>query len=447
METRLSLISLSSEGLKKIQNSGEKEPSVRHTQLDALRATCVMFVVGCHIFPHLPRENPLFVLNWVIQYLCLISGCLWSITRAPVLKYVGRLLIVLVIGCAFNSIPILIRKLNDVNLYRSPVAFGVTFAMWYLMVLIVAVLALTPLKLAKSKNATVVLICILALLALAFGVLAGVVIIGKWDFEQHIMKALDIAHFGSYGLNDMPLYLVHTTIHYLIATCGLAKMRGANSSSAVGWILLVFTPALSVIMDVKRMGMFLQFFQLMVTGFFLYQVPVRFRPQLQKTVGVYWPLFAGFVVALNIDVAKYDSDGYPEEFFDRSRVALTNFLFSALFAVCWCPCLLEKTDVEFVSWRMGHKESSWLSTWSLLCYLTHNMVSDFADYIAPRDRDDFALKMCIASFFIVVAVCMRLFPALVRFIKLQAKKKSNKESEYGNMCVVVGECLRDSEEV
>merc|ERR1719178_37560 len=157
MEARVSLIptSPSSEGLKEM--SGQKESSVRHTQLDVLRATCVIFVVGCHVFPHLTKENPLFVLNWVMQYLCLISGCLWAIARAPVLKYVGRLLIVLAIGCAFNSIPIVIRKLTDVKLYHwhssgdkegiddegrpESLARGITYAMWYLFVLIGATLA------------------------------------------------------------------------------------------------------------------------------------------------------------------------------------------------------------------------------------------------------------------------------------------------------------------
>lgn len=309
MEARLSLLASI---WRPIQFSGQKEskaPSVRHTQLDVLRATCVIFVVGCHIFPHLPRENPLFVLNWVIQYLCLISGCLWAITRAPVLQYVGRLLIVLAIGCAFNSIPIVIRTLTDVKLYHwhwsgdagridggprtESLARGITFAMWYLFVLIVAVLALTPLKLVKSKKTPVILTCILSLLTLAF-VLAGMVIIYEWDFEERILKAFGIVYSGSYGLNELPLYLVHTTIHYLTATCFLAKLRDENSSSVVGWILLGFTPALSVIMNVRRMGMFLQFFQLMVTGFFLYHVPVKFRPQLQKTLGVYWPLIAFF---------------------------------------------------------------------------------------------------------------------------------------------------------
>jgi len=369
MEARVSLIptSPSSEGLKEM--SGQKESSVRHTQLDVLRATCVIFVVGCHVFPHLTKENPLFVLNWVMQYLCLISGCLWAIARAPVLKYVGRLLIVLAIGCAFNSIPIVIRKLTDVKLYHwhssgdkegiddegrpESLARGITYAMWYLFVLIGATLALTPLKLVISKKSPVILICILSLLTLAFGVLAGMVIIYEWDLETHILKAFGIVYSGSYGLNEVPLYLVHTTIHYLTATCFLAKLRNGNSSSIAGWILLALTPALSVIMNVRRMGMFLQFFQLMVTGFFLYHVPVKFRPQLQKTIGVYWPLIAFFLVALNIDVAKYHSDQLPEEIFDRSRVALTNFLFSALFAVCWCPCLLEKTQEEFVSASRG----------------------------------------------------------------------------------------------
>jgi len=371
-----------------------KEPSVRHTQLDVFRATCVCFVVGCHFFPELPGANQLFVLNWVIQYLSLISGCSWAIARTPVLQYVSRLFLFLAIGCACNSIPIIVRKLTDVHLYHSPVAHGVFFAMWYLLVLIIAVLLLTPLKLAISKNATIVLISFLALLSLTFGVLAGAMHFNAWESEKHIMKAFGVAHFGAYGLNDMPLYLMHTSIHYLIATCGLAKLRGTNSSSVLGWILLVFTAALSVLMPVKRMGMFLQFFQLMVTGFFLYHVPVTFRPRLQKIIAVYWPLIAISIVWLHIDVAHYGSDSIPEDFVDRSRVTLINFLFSAMFAVCWCPCILEKTHEEFGSWRMGSKDSYWISKWSLICYLLHIMVLDFENYFFPQHDRVVRLVSC-----------------------------------------------------
>eukprot|EP00397_Hematodinium_sp_SG-2012_P019255 GEMP01019775.1.p1 GENE.GEMP01019775.1~~GEMP01019775.1.p1 ORF type:complete len:454 (+),score=86.19 GEMP01019775.1:155-1516(+) len=412
------------------------EPSAfdcRHSQLDVLRAACVCWVVGCHAYGDMVRENPLFVLNWVMQYISLISGVVFAMSRAPVIKYFARLVALFILGSALNGIPIGIRKALGRSLLNSAGGSGATriiiaaiWQFWYVPVLIVAVLVLTPLKFAVHKQERVFFMRIACVTACVCGALA------VWTIVLFANGTLPLTSRGDlFALDETSLYVLHLFGHLFISIVGLWRIEcrwsigkssenGGEAASAslnkadqsgswLGWALICYTYMLVIVMEVERVGQFCIFVQLMICGFVLYRAPLKHRARLQNLIHATWPILVFVLffasVHLKIDIFHFSHTGI----FDRARCACINMIFVAIFALLWCPCAVEKTSPGAIgaSWRMGDAHDvSWLATWSLSCYIIHVVLLDMAFIVFPNDKHkSYVQAGVILSLFALAVPC------------------------------------------
>jgi len=368
---------------------------VRFTQLDVIRATAVFAVAICHIYP-ISDDNPLLTLHWVMQYICMISGVTMALSKNPIGSS-WRLLIVFAAGCALNATPLLLRyaigkkrffdqfEEEDHEFANNVVA--VIYQFWYVLLLLLTLGLIAPLKFAlKSLRGAIVYGSVALTCTVAFGIWAIVVSVKNSSMKSKFISETAAAK-GNFGADAIPLYVTHLCGAFVMVCIAEAfrSWQGVkcNSESYVGWALMVYIVGLVVCTETLFVYDFFVYPQLMLLGFTLYRNPLRFRESLQSFLEVGWPVVIFFCYLLSMNLENIRPHIVPDTgLFDRSRYSLINFLFMALFAVCFAPCAGEKRDLA-PSWRMGTEDTSWIAMWSLFVYGSHWALCDFVNMAYP----------------------------------------------------------------
>lgn len=359
--------------------SPPKTKKMRHPQLDMIRTACALWVGAVHLYPASYAHNPCFVANWVMQYLCLISGVSFAMSQRPVRVYCKRLLYLAAIGMTLNTIPIVCRLYKGMYLMQAPLVVGVIWQFWYIIVLLFAIAAIYPLRIALETNTEMLYMRVSAAWLILFGLCAACM------FMQ--IEFIPEEYYDVFGINDSFLFLAHTFGFLLVATVGMYKATShtrhneQTEGSILGWILIAYTHSLSVIMTVRRAGQFCYFFQLIVIGFVLYHAPLRGRTTLQRVVKDFWILIV-FLLQYFIDRVECDILQLSEmPFVQRICLHTTSACFALFFAALFCPFAEEKEGLVggkiAPSWKLGNNSAGICSKWALGVYLGHYAVLDF----------------------------------------------------------------------
>ena len=260
------------------------------------------------------------------------------------------------------------------------VVLGCMWQFWYVLVLLAAVILMAPLKAAIRRNSTK-----------QYGLFGGfcaisLVVCGAWSVVDQMGSNVKTGS-DPFGVNESPFHLAHTFGFLLIVTCGLYLRKDRSTETSwLGWILLVYTHLLIAVMDVQRVGQFTLFFQIMTCGMVLYHAPVCGRAHLQEFLHGLWPIVV-FLLAACVVHIRVSPNSFPQDVFDRTRIAFASFVFCAIFATLWCPNALERIYPDCVGacWRMGSVRcTSWLVRWSLTTYLVHFALWDAANIVYPE---------------------------------------------------------------
>jgi len=109
--------------------------------LDITRICCVACVAIDHGYRHFGLWNTLFTQDWVLQYLYLVCGVCFAMSRRSLLGYEMRLAAYLVIGILMNWLG-WVATGED---WKSN-TFNVIFHMWFIVGLMLYAIALAPLR-------------------------------------------------------------------------------------------------------------------------------------------------------------------------------------------------------------------------------------------------------------------------------------------------------------
>jgi len=376
---------------------------MRFTQLDVLRATAVFAVVICHIKP--TSGNPLLTFNWVLQYLSIISGVTMAMGPNNPCDSSWRLFLIFVFGCGLNGIPIGLRYAFGQGLFQrvfpeenkevENLIIAVVYQFWYVLVLLFSICFIGPLKFAlKSRRGILVYGSMALCFTIAFAVCA--------------IFSSNPAVSGDDGVHDIPLYVAHMCGAFVIV-CLAEAVRSywgvqRNSESYLGWALMVYIVLLVIAFETFFFAKFFMYPQLMLLGFTLYRNPLRFRENLQSFLESAWPLVILACQMLSMDLKVDPHRVVVKGVFERSRYSLTNFLFMALFAVCFAPCEGEKEN-SAPSWRLGdQKKMGWMYKWSLFVYVFHWALWDMLNLVLPGSESQYFMQMLMTFSLLVMAI-------------------------------------------
>jgi len=394
---------------------------MRFTQLDVIRAAAVFAVACCHIYPALSRKNPLLAQHWVMQYISLISGVTMALGNSSPCKFSWRLLAVLALGMLLNAIPMGIRHVLGRDFLLNIMGKGIgntlmcaVMQFWYVLILLLVIGLMSPLKFAlkqKRRVYTVSYGCFALTCCLGFG---------RW---ARMGVTISEDRFADYrGVNDLPLYAAHMFGAFGIVCIAdvfrsrredfsnkrNSLMSAGKGESYVGWFLMVYMVymvALVVDMKTKWLAECFVYPQLMLLGFTLYRNPLRFRESLQSFLQSTWPFVVFLCYLLSMDLQILPHQVPETGLFDRCRFCLTNFLFMAIFGVCFAPCAGEKENLAAPSWRLGeHEKIGWIAMWSLIVYVFHWALWDCVNILLPGSDKNYRAQTLMAISLLALAL-------------------------------------------
>jgi len=113
----------------------------RYGHLDATRILCVACVALDHGAPKFGQWNAIFVQNWVLQLLFVVSGVAFALSRQSLCGYISRLSYYFCIGVCINVTAWALASKD----YRHNI-FDVVFQFWFVAGIIYYSLILYPLK-------------------------------------------------------------------------------------------------------------------------------------------------------------------------------------------------------------------------------------------------------------------------------------------------------------
>lgn len=116
-------------------------PDGHYPFLDITRVACVACVCVDHGSSDFGRYNILFAQDWVLQFLFLVSGIGYGMSKRGLLGYEMRLGMYFIIGVCVNWVAYVVKGLDWKNDF-----FNVVFHLWFVVGLMIYALILAPLK-------------------------------------------------------------------------------------------------------------------------------------------------------------------------------------------------------------------------------------------------------------------------------------------------------------
>jgi len=127
----------------------KKIPKGGFPHLDITRIVCVMLVAIDHGSPMYSEWNVIYVQQWTLQWIVLVSGVSFCLSSKPLLPYLGRLAIYAAVGIMVNWSAWIATGQDWEHDF-----FNVVFQMWFIVGLMLFCTILAPLKYWLKQDAT-----------------------------------------------------------------------------------------------------------------------------------------------------------------------------------------------------------------------------------------------------------------------------------------------------
>eukprot|EP00437_Effrenium_voratum_P040856 CAMPEP_0181470420 /NCGR_PEP_ID=MMETSP1110-20121109/38540_1 /TAXON_ID=174948 /ORGANISM="Symbiodinium sp., Strain CCMP421" /LENGTH=499 /DNA_ID=CAMNT_0023595387 /DNA_START=223 /DNA_END=1722 /DNA_ORIENTATION=- len=332
---------------------------VRLYHLDFARIACVACVVSEHSGgSEFSAHNWVWVQQWVVPFLYLVSGISFMLSRSSIWTYELRLFAVLLVGCGANAVAYFALNASSLTLY-------VPYQMGYVMVLMILCLWTFPLKKAliwRAENPSAPATIQLRLLTAFWGILSlgfFVLYVGGWDH-------LELLHLTSFAeanrqsalaapVLEMPLFFARTFGFFFLAclTCCSGKTGLAT------WILMAVSYTAHVFVPYDS-GSHPIGADLFVIGMVSFQWPAKFKKRIAAEVRQYWMVMMAIVLLTSNPMVYGRCDLMPlNTTWERLRYRAIEFALVSLMV----------TDT--LNSRDSHGVTPWLNMWSLWAYCFH----------------------------------------------------------------------------
>jgi len=356
----------------------------KYWQLDLVRSICVCFVAIDHGNRAFGMWNALDGVSWVLQYLFVISGIAFAMSRSPLTTYLLRLGCYVVFGVCVNWVAWVVTGKN----WKSDFA-SVVFQFWFIVGLMLYAAILHPLKpycqmvrnRALQEDRTPQRVA-LPLVISVFGI-SSISLLGVWIIPRALLWTIKyLIEFSSRSswasvwelptteaeghafLQEMSLYVVTPLCSYFIVIVLPVWVR---ETSWVTWFVIVnvywtrfcfyrgASDRLFHALDLFMIGMVAQYFGL------------KGRQVLGDIIHRYW--FLVFFMCTWIwfpgSFGRFD-EAPLDNLWVRVKVNLVEAVFVVSFLVA---------AERFVDHRIYTKDRfQWLNAWALLVFLVHKAV-------------------------------------------------------------------------
>ena len=336
---------------------GGRRPRERMWYLDYARILCVACVVSEHSGgERFSDRNVLWVQQWVVPFLYVVSGVAFMLSKTGILKYEFRLFLVLLVGTVANGVA-------EMVLGNDPVARpGWTmYQMAYVAVIMIVSLLVAPIKEVlkwRAQNPCAATPWRLRFVAALYGLLAAaslVVFIGGFSLVGDTEAIRASGAGGATTLLEAPMFLSRTFgIFFLVS---LTACWGYCSSA--GWILILLSYTTHAMIPYNKGGHPLSP-DLFLIGMVTYQWPLKYKARVASIWQSYWAIFLAAVLLCSMPSVSGRCDLHPLN-------------------TVWERCRFRLVEVVLVTGLVTgafhaddpHDVTPWMNLWSLYAYCFH----------------------------------------------------------------------------
>eukprot|EP00434_Breviolum_minutum_P033187 symbB.v1.2.029366.t1/scaffold3207.1/size61170/2 len=336
---------------------GGRRPKERMWYLDYARILCVACVVSEHSGgAGFSDRNVLWVQQWVVPFLYVVSGIAFMLSKTGILKYEFRLFLVLLIGTAANGVAEMVIGINP---FARP---GWTmYQMGYVLAIMIFSVCSAPIKEVlkwRAHNPFAATPPRLRFVAAFYGFLAAVSLVVFIGGSSLVDDTQAIRAFGASAattLHEVPMFLSRTFGLFFLVS--LTACWGYCSSA--GWILIVLSYTTHTMIPYKKGGHAMSP-DLFLIGMVTYQWPLKYKVRVASILQNYWPFLLAAVLLCSMPSVSGRCDLHPlNTVWERCRFRLVE----AVLVAGLVTGAFHADD--------PHGVIPWMNLWSLYAYCFH----------------------------------------------------------------------------
>lgn len=369
-------------------------PDGHYPFLDITRVACVACVCIDHGSSAFGQYNVMFAQEWVLQFLYLVSGIGYGMSKRGLLGYQMRLGLYVVIGVCVNWLAYVVKGLDWKGDF-----FNVVFHFWFVVGLMIYALLLAPLKthlqrvreecrerpLDVSTSESDLKMDLLKVLAVVFGGFMGVLLLFKVIIEPFgtpLVSGFVLRISMSFGeggefwgwpkdlveseefVNRLcDYFMLSLTNIYLIVICPKVFHRASITS----WVVIIHTYVMRSVFYRGKEERPWKGLDLMMTTLTCYYLGLLHRRQIGEYVVRYWFIILSACALLWPSGLHERLDENPP--FD-SVLRFRAELLEAIFLICWLTAGDRMVEREIFT----EDSMDFLNDWALLVFLVHKAI-------------------------------------------------------------------------
>lgn len=318
--------------------------------LDFGRIVCVACVVAEHAGGsgrQYSRNNVVFVLHWVMQYLLFISGTAMMLSRSPLGSYILRLSVFFLLGVIFNTLGM---QIAGVKWWEQP--GNMVFQMFYVAFLIILSVATWPLRWSL-----------------------------KWRHENplgnpHAISVASIVFFGAVVIFGFVLLVIDADINLgfsgkvtesiprmCFVSVGLVTVALLGTCfpphNLLSWILLpcFYVPRIT---QPVMWASFPHIFEIYIWALVVQSWGLSGKDQIARWFRAYWPIVLAVLMLFSTPAKEGRCDYFPSE---SAWVRFRFYFIELVLLLAFASGSMNTSDPARIT--------KWLNVWALFAYLTH----------------------------------------------------------------------------
>lgn len=339
-------------------DGNESRGKERMYWLDYARIACVFCVVSEHSGGRIFSDrNLLWVQQWVVPFLYVVSGISFMLSKSRLWKYELRLFVVLAVGTLANAIGDLVHG-NDIM--KNP--FYTVYQMAYVAVIMIVSLLVAPIKEAlqwRARNPRAPATWPLRVSAVVYGLVTALALtffVGGWSLRGgDDSRFQNLGGGGADALLEAPLFISRSFGLFFLVS--LTACWGYCSSA--GWILMIISYAGHVLIPYQKGGHPLGP-DLFLIGMVSHQWPLKHKAQVGRWLRCYWPPLVPAFLLNSMAYVSGRCDLHPlNTTWERFRFRFNE---SVLLTALLCGAFAADDP---------YKATPWLNLWALYAYCFH----------------------------------------------------------------------------
>jgi hypothetical protein len=351
-----------SQTLKDSEPHESGEADSRNKDMDWVRILCVACIVTEHSGGWLwSNRNWMLTSQWVLQFLFIISGACFMISKKSCWQYIQRLSILFIVGVSANWMAdVYLQRVKGASIFRPPTLHDI-YQMWYVAVLMMTAVVADPLRQTlslqmKSRDERIglqnwiplIITGVLTACTLAFFLIGKPFLSLERDWRNESTYLANI-------INNTPLVVIQ--IAGIMFLSHLACLYRAND--VLPWILLahIFVPR--VVIPYSDVG-FIHNVELIIFGMVARACKIRGQDTLRFHVQNYWPLCLFVLLILGCPDLHGRCDLHPAF---SIWVRLRFYSIEMALSVCLAVGVFKTSDPL--------NATKWLNLWALSAYCFH----------------------------------------------------------------------------